>query len=64
VGEEQVHRGAGDEERQLLQEFDGLEEEVRGAIEPHRLDVDEDAPIGTEAEAVLGEREGIAAELL
>jgi hypothetical protein len=54
VVEEQVHCGAGDKGRQLLQEFDGLEEEVRGAIAPHRLEFDEEAPIG--AEAVLGER--------
>ena len=60
-----VHRGVRNEGRQLLQEFEGLEEEVRHAIAPHRLEFDEDAPVGTEADAVLGERgaEEIAAEL-
>jgi hypothetical protein len=37
-----------------LEEFDGLEEEVGGAIAPDRLEFDEDAPLG--AETVLGER--------
>jgi hypothetical protein len=37
VIQEQVHRGPGNEGRKLLQEFDGLEEEVRRAIAPHRL---------------------------
>ena len=63
---EQVPRGAGHEGGQLLQEFDGLEEEMRGAIAPHGLECDEDAPVGAEAQAVLGERgaEEIAGELL
>lgn len=39
VVEKQVHRGTGDEGRQLLEEFDGLEEEVGGAVAPHRLGV-------------------------
>ena len=62
---EQVHRGARDDGRELLQEFDGLEEEVRGSIASHRLELNEDASIGAEAEAVLGERgaEEVAAEL-
>src|SRR5262245_29418458 len=51
-----VHRGPRDDGRELLQEFDGLEEEVRRAIAPHGLELDEDASIGAEAEAVLGER--------
>jgi hypothetical protein len=39
---------------------------VRRAIAPHRLELDEDAPVGAEADAVLGERgaEEIATELL
>jgi hypothetical protein len=57
VIQEQVHRGPRDDGRELLQEFDGLEEEVRRAVAPHRLELDEDASIGAEAEAVLGERE-------
>jgi len=63
---EQVHRRAGNEGGQLLHEFDGLEEEVRRAIAPHGLELDEDAPVGAEAEAVLGERgaQEIATELL
>jgi len=56
VIQKQGHRGAGDYGRELLQEFDGLEEEVRRAIAPHRLALDEDAPVGAEADAVLGER--------
>jgi hypothetical protein len=66
VVHDQVDRGAGDDGRELLQEFDGLEEELRGAIAPDRLERDEDAPVGPELEAVLGERgaEEVAAELL
>ena len=67
VVEKQVHRGTGDEGRQLLEEFDGLEEEVGGAVAPHTVwEFDEDAPVGAEAEAILSERgaEEIAAELL
>jgi hypothetical protein len=66
VKQNQVDRGSRDDGRELLQEFDGLEEEVRRAIAPHRLELDEEASIGAEAEAVLGERgaEEIAAELL
>ena len=64
--QKQVHRGPRDDGRELLQEFDGLEEEVRGAIAPHRLELDEDASIGADVEAALGERgaEEIATELL
>ena len=58
MGEEQVDRGAGDEGGELFQEFDGLEEEVRCSIAPHCLELDEDAPVGAEAEAVLCERRG------
>jgi hypothetical protein len=66
VIQKQVHRGPRDDGRELLQEFDGLEEEVRRSIAPHRLELDEDASIGAEAYAVLGERgaEEIATELL
>src|SRR5439155_10231632 len=51
---------------ELLQEFDGLEEQVRRSNGPHRLELDEDAAIGAEAEAILGERgtEEVATELL
>jgi hypothetical protein len=61
----QVHRGARDEGRELFQELDGLEEEVRGAIAPDHLELDQDASIGAEAETILGERgaEERAAEL-
>jgi len=46
--------------------FDGLEEQMRGAIAPHRLECDEDAPVGPAVDAVLDERgaDEIAAELL
>jgi hypothetical protein len=66
VIQKQIHGGAGNEGRELLQEFDGLEEEVRRAITPGGLELDEDAPVGAEADAVLGERgaEEITAELL
>ena len=42
------------------------QEEVRGAITPRGLDLDEDPAVGAEADAVLGEwgAEEIAAELL
>jgi hypothetical protein len=49
VIQEQVHRGPGNEGCQLLQEFDGLEEEVRRAIAPDVLEFDENAPVGVEA---------------
>jgi hypothetical protein len=66
VIQEQVHRGPGNEGCQLLQEFDALEEEVRRAIAPDGLEFDENAPVGAEADAVLGEwgAEQIATELL
>jgi hypothetical protein len=62
----QVDRGPGNDGGELLQEFDGLEEEVGRSIAPHRLEFDEDAPVGAEADAVLGKRgaEEIATELL
>ncbi len=63
--EQQVHGWAGDDGRELLHELDRLEEQLRGAIAPHRLEFDEDAAVGAEADAVLGERgaEEIATEL-
>src|SRR5215831_18041036 len=66
VIQKQVDGWPGNDGRELLQEFDRLEEEVRRAIAPHRLELDEDASIGAEAEAVLGERgaEEIATEWL
>jgi hypothetical protein len=66
VVHDKVDRGARDEGRELLQEFDGLEEQVRRAIAPHRLELDEDASIGAEADAILGERrpKEVTAELL
>ena len=57
VVEEQVDPGAGDEGGELFEEFDGLEEEVRGAIAPHGLEVHEHAAVGAQAQPVLGERE-------
>ena len=61
--DEQVHGWAGD--RELLHELDRLEEQLRSAIAPDRLEIDEDAAVGAQADAVLGERraEEIAAEL-
>ena len=47
---------AGDDGRELLQELDGLEEAVRGAIAPDSLEFNGDAAIGAEADAILGER--------
>jgi hypothetical protein len=66
VIQKQVHRGPADDSRELLQEFDGLEEEVRRSIVPHRLELDEDAAVGAEADAMLGERgaEEVATELV
>ena len=66
VIQEQVHRGPANEGCQLLQEFDALEAEVRRAIAPDGLEFDENAPVGAEADAVLGEwgAEQIATELL
>ena len=46
-----VHRGSGNEGHELLQEFDGLEMEVRRSTAPHRLECDEDTPVGAEANA-------------
>jgi len=65
VVDQQVHGWAGDDGRGLLHELDRLEEPLRGAIAPHRLEFDEDAAVGPEAHAVLGERgaEEIATEL-
>ena len=50
-----VDRGTGNEGRELLQELDRLEEEMGSAITPHGLEFDEDASVGTELDAVLGE---------
>jgi hypothetical protein len=63
---DEVDRGAGDDRRELLQELDRLEEQMRGAIAPERLQRDEDASVDPELDAVLGERgaEEVAAELL
>jgi hypothetical protein len=55
VVEEQAGRARSDR-GELLQQFDGLEREMRGAIAPHRLELDEDPPIGPEAHAMPGER--------
>jgi hypothetical protein len=64
-GEREASRGTGDEGRELLHELDRLEEEMGSAITPHGLEFDEDASVGTELDAVLGERgaEEVAAEL-
>jgi hypothetical protein len=56
VIEHQVDRRARRDRGELLQQFDGLEEAMRGAIAPDRLQLDEDAPVGPELDAVLGER--------
>ena len=56
VIEKHVHRGAGNEGGERLSEFDGLKQEVRGAIAPDSLEFNEDAPVGAEVEAVLSER--------
>ena len=66
VVHDQVDGGAGDDRRELFQELDGLEEELRGAIALDRLERDEDAPVGPELEAILGERgaKEVTAELL
>jgi hypothetical protein len=56
VIQEQVDRGARNDGGELLHEPDGLEEQMGGAIAPHRFECDEDAPVGTEVDAVLGER--------
>jgi hypothetical protein len=59
-------RGAGDAGRELVQELDRLEAQLRGAIAPDGLQRDEDAAVGPELDAVLGERgaEEVAAERL
>ncbi|HLB48349.1 MAG TPA: group II intron maturase-specific domain-containing protein [Anaerolineales bacterium] len=59
-------RGAGEDGRELVQELDRLEEQMRGAIAPDGLQRDEDASVGPELDAVLGERgaEEVAAERL
>jgi hypothetical protein len=58
VIQEQVDRGAGNDGGELLHELDGLEEQVGGAIAPHRLEWDKHASVGGEVDAVLGERGG------
>ena len=44
--DEQVHGWAGDDGRELLHELDRLEEQLRSAIAPDRLEIDEDAAVG------------------
>jgi len=46
VVDDEVHFRPRDEGGELFEELDGLEEEVRGAIAPDRLEIDEDAPVG------------------
>ncbi len=66
VVHDQVDGGAGDDRREFFQELDGLEEQMRGAFAPEGLQRDEDASVGPELDAVLGERgaEEVAAGLL
>jgi hypothetical protein len=66
VIQDQVDRGSGDDRCEFLHELDRLEEQMRGAIAPGRLQLDEEAPVGPALDAVLGERgaEEVAAELL
>ena len=63
---DEVDRGTGNDGRELLQDLDRLEEQMRGAIAPDGRQRDEDASVGPELDAVLGERgaEEVAAELL
>jgi hypothetical protein len=56
VIEHQVDRRARRDRGECLQQFDGFEGARRGAIAPDRLQRDEDAPVGSELDAVLGER--------
>ena len=62
--EHQVDGRPGCDGGELLQQLDRLEEEMGGAIAPHCLELDEDAAVGAELDAVLGERgaEEVAAE--
>jgi hypothetical protein len=55
VIEQQVDRGPRSDRGELLQQLDGLEQKMRSAIAPHRLEFDEDAAVGAELDAVLGE---------
>jgi hypothetical protein len=60
VIEQQVNRRARRDRGEFLQQFDGLEGEMRGAIAPDRVQLDEDASAGRGP----GEREAdeVAAE--
>jgi hypothetical protein len=61
----QVESGPGRNRRELLHELDGFKHQMGHPIAPHRLEYDKDAAVGTETDAVLGERgaEQIATEL-
>jgi len=51
---------------ELFEEFQGFEEEVAGAIVPGALELQQDAAVPGEPEAILGDRRAqeVAAELL
>jgi hypothetical protein len=53
-----VDHGAGDEGRELFHAVEGLEQQMGGAIARHRLELDQDASVGAEAHAILGDGRG------
>ncbi len=55
VTHHQVDRGAGDKGRERFHALDGLEQPMRGAIAPHRLELDQEASVGAEAHAIPGD---------
>lgn len=49
-----MHRRPRGEGRELFQALEGLEEHMRRAVAPHRVERHEDPPIGPQLEAILG----------
>ncbi len=66
VVEDEVDAGARSQGGELFEELQGFEEQVARAVGPLALQLQQDAAVGRELEAVLGDRgsEQIAAELL
>jgi hypothetical protein len=48
-----VDAGPRDQDGQPLQQFEGIEQEVRGAIRPRVAEVQHDLPLGRQTEPVL-----------
>jgi len=56
VVQHEIDARARDQGGKLFEEFQGLEEQVAGAIGPGALEFQQDTAVGGEPEALLGDR--------